>query len=170
MERNVCDKVKSPQKLVAITGKARVIQKSKQEYVIMGNVTQLQCMVTIHYFYYLCNNFQWVSHVSASKVHISPYKPDIICHLLQWHNDLSSVLHFRHCCLSLSYLIFIKKNPKQPKPEPKPKTLCWMADTARSYYFLEIKGNFILKLIVPFTSELLKCVKGRGGKIIFVAS
>lgn len=44
-----------------------------------------------------------------------------------------------------------------------------MADMARSYYFLKMKGNFILKLIVAFTPKLLKCVAGEGGKIIFVA-
>lgn len=44
-----------------------------------------------------------------------------------------------------------------------------MADMPRSYYFLKMKGNFILKLIVAFTPKLLKCVEGGGGKIIFVA-
>lgn len=41
---------------------------------------------------------------------------------------------------------------------------------ARSYSFLKMKGDFILKLIVAFTLKLLKRVEGGGGKIIFVAS
>lgn len=45
-----------------------------------------------------------------------------------------------------------------------------MADMAGSYYFLKMKGNFILKLIVAFTPKLLKCVEGGEGEIIFVAS
>lgn len=45
-----------------------------------------------------------------------------------------------------------------------------MADMARSYSFLKMKGNFILKLIVVSTPKLLKCVERGGSKIIFVAS
>lgn len=77
------DKVKPPQRLVVIPGKAGVTQKSQQKSVVMENVTRLQCMVTIHRFYHLGNDFQQVSGISASKVHISPYKPDIIRHFLQ---------------------------------------------------------------------------------------
>lgn len=43
-----------------------------------------------------------------------------------------------------------------------------MADMARSYSFLKMEGNLILKL-VAFTPKLLKCVDGGRGKIIFVA-
>lgn len=142
--------------------KARVTQKLNQESIIFGKCRTTSMDGHHPLFLPFMEKF-WVSGISSSKVHILPYKPNSIYDFLQWHNYLFVVSIVLQALLS--FLIVFNFNLRKKK-----KKYCWVADTARSYYFLKMKGNFILKLIVAFTPKLLKCVEGGGGEIIFVAS